>query len=333
MAGRGARLIGAITVVIAMAALAPFAAARGTHHHPHKPKCLTTRVLLLGSYPAEVRANLALEKLQPKQPTVVSGHDFYVGTLAGKHVILGLSDQSPAQAHSVTAMAIKHFTCISAVVFEGTAGGGSATAIGDVAVPGEWTYNGASYVRTSPRPLALVKSLLAAATPKLLTRDVVNDSGCSCDGPSFATAIAVTIGRPQVIVGGAGITDPTGVSNDCTADGGALEGCNPCPPCPATELSSGTALSASTYVTDTGSPPKLTTSSGIAPAGYLADDEQTTAVQQAANQAKLPFIAFRGISDTSAVGSLWPAEFAIYQQLAADNAAIVARAFIAAWRG
>jgi len=247
-------------------------------------------------------------------------------------VILGLSDQSPAQAYSVTAMAIKHFTCISAVVFEGTAGGGSTTEVGDVAVPSEWTYNGAAYVRASPRPLALAESLFAESPPKLLTRDVVNDSGCSCDGPSFATAIAVTIGRPEVIVGGAGITDGTGTSDTCTATGGALEGCNPCPPCPPAELNSGTALGASTYAPNTGSPPKLTTSSGIAPAGFLADDQQTTAAQKAANQAKLPFIAFRGISDTSAVGSLWPAEFAIYQQLAADNAAIVARDFIAAWR-
>jgi nucleoside phosphorylase len=315
-----------------MAALAPFASARGTHHHPRKPKCASTRVLLLGSYPAEIRANLALEQLQPKQPTVVDGHDFYVGTLVGRPVILGLSDQSPAQAYSVTAMAIKHFTCISAVVFEGTAGGGSTTEVGDVAVPSEWTYNGAAYVRASPRPLALAESLFAESPPKLLTRDVVNDSGCSCDGPSFATAIAVTIGRPEVIVGGAGITDGTGTSDTCTATGGALEGCNPCPPCPPAELNSGTALGASTYAPNTGSPPKLTTSSGIAPAGFLADDQQTTAAQKAANQAKLPFIAFRGISDTSAVGSLWPAEFAIYQQLAADNAAIVARDFIAAWR-
>jgi hypothetical protein len=136
-----------------------------------------------------------------------------------------------------------------------------------------------------------------------------------------------------LIVGGAGITDPTGTTNTCTADGGALEGCNPCPPCPAADLDSGTALHASTYVANAGSPPKLTTSTGIAPPGYLADDEQTTASQRAANQAKLPFIALRGISDTSAVGEAWPAEYAIYQQLAADNAAIVARAFIAAWRG
>jgi nucleoside phosphorylase len=318
--------------LVAIAVLVP-AASGHARHAVHKPKCARTRVLLLGSYPAEVRANLALEQLQSKQPTVVDGHDFYVGTLVGRPVILGLSDQSPAQAYATTKLAIKHFSCLTAVVFEGTAGGGSTTEIGDVAVPSEWTYNGAPYVRTSPRPLALVKSLFAAAAPKLLTRDVVNDNGCSCDGPSFATAIAVTIGRPEVIVGGAGITDPTGVSNDCTADGGALEGCNPCPPCPPAELTSGTALSSSTYVSNTGSPPKLTTSSGIAPAGYLADDEQTTAAQHAANQAKLPFIAFRGISDTSAVGDLWPAEYAIYQQLAADNAAIVARAFIAAWRG
>jgi nucleoside phosphorylase len=331
MAGRGRALIGVVSALVVMAALVPLASARTTHHH--KPKCATTRVLLLGTYPAEIRANLALEKLAAKQPTVVDGHDFYVGTLEGRPAILGLAVQSPADAYATTKLAIRHFSCLNAVVLEGTAGGGSTTEIGDVVVPSEWTNNGAPFIHTSPRPLALAESLFAKNPPRLLARDVVNDGGCSCDGPSFATAVAVIIGHPQLIVGGAGITDGTGGSDTCTAGGGALEGCNPCPPCPPAELSSGTALSASSYVADSASAPKLTTSDGIAPAGYLADDQQTNAVQKAANQAKLPFIAFRGISDTSAVGDLWPAEFAIYQQLAADNAAIVARDFIAAWRG
>lgn len=41
--------------------------------------------------------------------------------------------------------------------------------------------------------------------------------------------------------------------------------------------------------------------------------------------------AFRAISDPSAVGNLWPFEWLVYQQLAADDAAVAARLWIGAW--
>jgi nucleoside phosphorylase len=66
-------------------------------------------------------------------------------------------------------------------------------------------------------------------------------------------------------------------------------------------------------------------------ARYVADDQQTTASMLAAQARHVPFIAFRGISDTSAVGELWPFEWLVYQQLAADNAAVAARLWIGAW--
>ena len=66
---------------------------------------------------------------------------------------------------------------------------------------------------------------------------------------------------------------------------------------------------------------------------FIADDQQTTGAQQAANAYKVPFIAFRGISDTSAVGNLWPFEWLVYQQLAADNSATAARLWIKSWNG
>jgi nucleoside phosphorylase len=78
---------------------------------------------------------------------------------------------------------------------------------------------------------------------------------------------------------------------------------------------------------------QATTDTGTTTAGteYIADDEQTTGAQQAANANKVPFIAFRGISDTSAVGNLWPFEWLVYQQLAADNSSTAARLWIQRW--
>jgi hypothetical protein len=53
----------------------------------------------------------------------------------------------------------------------------------------------------------------------------------------------------------------------------------------------------------------------------------------AADAYRVPFIAFRGISDTDAVGNLWPFEWLVYQGLAADNAGVAARLWISHWRG
>jgi hypothetical protein len=53
----------------------------------------------------------------------------------------------------------------------------------------------------------------------------------------------------------------------------------------------------------------------------------------AAEKRGVPFIAFRGISDTDAVGNLWPFEWLVYQGLAADNAGVAARLWIGRWNG
>ena len=166
---------------------------------------------------------------------------------------------------------------------------------------------------------------------------------------------------PRVIVGGTGETDNTGASDQCLANGGMLEGCNPCPPGstpsllrsrvtagarpPATAARMASlaardgvlvpnAVRLLTRVTPP-SPPGWrgvsTQSDTASGARYVADDQQTTASMLAAQAHHVPFIAFRGISDTSAVGELWPFEWLVYQQLAADNAAVAARLWIGAW--
>ena len=79
-------------------------------------------------------------------------------------------------------------------------------------------------------------------------------------------------------------------------------------------------------------PPTAAAETAGAPT-YIADDQQTTGAQQAADAYHVPFIAFRGISDTSAVGNLWPFEWLVYQQLAADNSATAARLWVEHWHG
>src|SRR6267154_983026 len=166
MTGRGFRFV---ALAAALLTVAVFVSSAGAHRptkrsavhsakrHPKRPAkrrskppakprskprslCASSRVLLLGSYPAELSANLTRERLDPGQPTIVWGHDFYVGRLEGRRVILGIAGQNTDSTYAVTALALAHFPCISAVVFEGTAGGAAAVnGVGDVTVASRWT--------------------------------------------------------------------------------------------------------------------------------------------------------------------------------------------------
>ena len=367
MLGRGQGL-GVLVAVLAAAGVVPSAGATQTSKPNSNLSCASSRVLLLGSYPSEVSANLSLEKLDPGQPTTVQGHEFYSGRLESRRVVLGIAGQSPADTYAITELGLSRFSCISAVVFEGTAGGGGESGLADVTVPSRWVeYDGQTFAdgqtsaNVSAKALAVARSIAAKATSELGNTAAVDDGPCACSGLVENLKLVPRMRSPRVIVGGRGETDNTGASDQCLADGGMLEGCNPCPPgsTPAAvqsgvsagaRTSAAAATMASLAAQDRVlipnaaellsriTPPspaarraasvQSDTASG---ATYVADDQQTTASMLAAQAHHVPFIAFRGISDTSAVGDLWPFEWFVYQQLAADNAAVAARLWIGAW--
>ncbi|MCW2668232.1 MAG: hypothetical protein JWO27_129 [Frankiales bacterium] len=301
-------------------------------------------VLLLGSYPAEVSANLALMTLDPRQPTTLDGHELYAGTLGGRRVVTGIAGPSPALTGATTTLALRQWTCINAVVFTGTAGGAGPAQLGDVAVPSRWTGDeGHHYSSIDKRALALAKRTAAQAGKQLGTMAAVNDGPCACEAV-VESVKAVPLGRtPRVVVGGNGVTFG-GESNACYEQGGMLAGCNPCPP-GSTGLRAPVVLSLTPVLAAqaarAGLVPGARALAGLAPrpggtvgnssTSYIADDMQTTASLAAARARHVPFIAFRGISDTDSVGNLWPFEYLVYQGLAADNAAAAARVWITAW--
>lgn len=317
-------------------------------------------MLLLGSYPAELSANLARETLDPGQPTIVWGHDFYVGRLEGRRVILGIAGQNTDSTYAVTALALAHFPCISAVVFEGTAGGAAAVnGVGDVTVASRWTSDhGKTFKNVDEHALAVARSIAPIATSQLASMADINDGPCACSGIMSTVTVVPTMRSPKVIIGGNGTT--FGGENDpCTPQGQELLGCNPCPPASAapTPVPSSVTAGATTplaaakmaslaakqgvLVHDPAA--LLSHASAPAPAAsavstnasttYVATDQQTTSAMIAAAARRVPFIAFRGISDTDAVGSLWPFEWLVYQGLAADNAGVAARIWIGHWNG
>jgi adenosylhomocysteine nucleosidase len=350
-----------LAAVLAAGVLVPSAGARPSANS--QLVCSSSRVLLLGSYPSEVSANLSREKLDAAQPTTVDGHDFYSGRLEGRRVILAIAGPSPAVTYATTELALTRFSCISAVVFEGTAGGGGESGLGDVTVPSRWTANaGQTFENVSSKALAVARSIVPEATSQLGNTAAVNDGPCACSGLVTTLKVVPSRRSSRVIVGGSGQTDATGNNDMCFADGGMLAGCNPCPPgsTPATitsDVTAGATTSAAAarlaslaakdgvlvpnaaelLLRVTPPPPSLsatlTQTSTTSGTTYIADDQQTTASMASAQAHRVPFIAFRGISDTAAVGDLWPFEWLVYQQLAADNAAVAARLWIGGWNG
>lgn len=375
MVGRGLRFV-VLAAVLAVAVPVPSAGAHAKRRPKPKHKAIsacahTSSVLLLGSYPSEVSANLELMKLDPAQPKTLGGHQFFSGTLEGRRVTMAIAGPSPTDTYQTTKIGLTSFRCISAVVFEGTAGGGGETGLADVAVPSTWTeYDGQPFAggkttaSVSATALALAKALSPQATTELSSTAAVDDGACACSGTVDTLRTVPTLRTSKVVVGGGGETDGTGSGDSCSDQGGMLEGCNPCPPGSETtpaEVPSNVTAGASTsaqaarmasLAAEDGTlvpvaddliarrlapapaeRPASTDPGTTADTSYIADDQQTTNSMVAAQQYGVPFIAFRGISDTTAVGNLWPAEWLVYQQLAADNAAAAARLWVAHWNG
>jgi hypothetical protein len=141
---------------------------------------------------------------------------------------------------------------------------------------------------------------------------------------------------PVVLLKGQGGTgDPFGGQPaPCLQHGGDLGGCEPCP------VALGTSPDPGRFVTGVSNPgffPGLIMGSagsgGSGPHDYIEGDDETGAVGAIANAHGVRFIGFRGISDGSPDPLMLSgyAQFAVYDQLAADNAAELTLAFVAAW--
>ncbi|HVU73872.1 MAG TPA: hypothetical protein VHE83_12985 [Mycobacteriales bacterium] len=278
--------------------------------------CTTTRVLLLSAYPAEAAANLSREELDPNQPQDVQGHAFYSGTLLGRPVIIGITGEGTKNGHDTTALALQHFSCISAVVMSGTAGGGGPAQLGDVSVPMRWTGDGGkTFAVVRPDLITRAEKIEAEADAQMETSAPLDDGPCGTATPP----VVYLYRTPHLVIGGTGSTDNGGNPGTCSDAAGALAGCHPCPPADAPALPA--------------SPPALL------PAGparadlttVTSGDEETAFAMAAATARGVPFIAFRAVSDDALPTPVWLGEYLAYQRLAADNAAAAARLWIRDW--
>ncbi len=299
----------------------------------------TPRLLVLSAMPTELDPLLAAAAIDQQRTVVVDGRAFYEGTLRGNKVIMALTGIGLVNAKDTAEAAFQHFRCgsrpeISGVVFSGTSGGDY---IGDVMVPNRWTEDGRTWVGADPAMLATVRRAVSGATVPLEQSAPTGDPACTCPPPpNVVTPVRVTH-KPQVEVGGDGLSmDPFGGrALPCTPGGSDVFGCVPC-------LEKNTQAASQTARFVSGAVPFVDPSfflgyeaaSTPPPGSYVEQDMETAAVFQVATQDHVPAIGFRAASDGKGDPLMlpgFPAQFFVYKQLAADNAAATALAFLGAW--
>jgi nucleoside phosphorylase len=267
-------------------------------------------LVIFSAFPAEMAPILA--ETQVDHTVEIGARTFYVGTLRGVPVTLGLTGIGLANARA-TAQAVLAALPVSGVVFSGVAGGlKSPLRIADVAIPTTWSLSTGESYHASPEWLALASSL-SASPPCYEQCTVVQWTGDHVCLDRIPALAMVDEGRSEELSQSSGPCD--------TADGNDVFGCDIGTPQGATETCQ---TGANAAADDAGADPD-------AGAGPATIDNETAAVAAEAAARGLPFIGFRGVSDGAGdpLGLPgFPGEFFAYYRLAARNVAATTLAFV-----
>ncbi len=324
------------------------------HHAFATQACVKPRVLVISAMPLELNPLMAaatIEQVVRVNETGANDRTFYVGTLgkdenktkkSTNDVVLAMSGIGLVNATQTTQAAFARFgDCFSGVVFSGVAG--SYLNIGDVAIPRQWTHdpNKAVWFDANAGMLRVAEGLPGNVT---LSKSVpVGDAACLCPGLDAQTPVTM----PQdakLVVGGVG-TRGQGTSYDtfsghsvpCLPGGGDIAGCRPCVRQPGFDQDAADfAENMPSLVKDPAFFSGLFAFESTTDE-YASQDEETAAVADvAANYFRhpIPFLGVRAASDGQndplhLPG--FPAQFAVYRQLAGNNAAAVTITFLDAW--
>jgi adenosylhomocysteine nucleosidase len=248
--------------------------------------------------------------------TVINGRTHYVGTLEGHPVVLMLSGYSMVNAAMTTQSLLDRFN-IRSIVFSGIAGGvNPGLRVGDVTVPAQWgnyqeqvfareTQTGfdatgmagefASFGMMFPRGSSVIAP---DGKPDLLTRKFWFAVGERELAIARQVAQSVQLARCTA-------------ANDCLAQAPQL-------------VIGGNGVSGPTFVNNAAY-------RDWAWSTFRADalDMETAAVALVAYQNRVPYIAFRSLSDLAG-GGPGANEQRVFGKLAADNAAAVVFAYLKA---
>jgi hypothetical protein len=174
----------------------------------------------------------------------------------------------------------------------------------------------------------------------------MGDPMCTCVVNPDTVATNKVLHKPIVEVGGNGeTTDPVGGHEiPCVPGGNDVAGCDPCPVAKHPVRDS---KDFPTGVLPFANPKWITgyaSSGGSSQYKYVAEDEETAAVDKVVTAVHIPFIGFRAASDATTPTANhtkggdplhlpgFPVTFVYYRQLASDNAAITTLAFLQAWQ-
>ena len=341
-----------IAFVVALVLLAGGVPASALAAAPGSPTgvCAQPRLLIVSAFPAEMGVIMkatTLDSVEPIRSPAPKSKEFWTGTLEGKPVIEALTGIGPVNATDTTNAAFSLFSCIKAVVFSGVAGAGNdhngangaarQSRIGDVTVPDRWTNDGGQTWATASGSMLSTAAKIAPSVT-LQSDAPLGDYACTCvdwgniPGDTFPYT-------PVVLFHGDGsTTDPFGgKAAPCLQHGGDLAGCEPCPAALGTSPDPARFLTGIVGIAD---PAFITGLFALANEGgsgheYIEFDEETGAVAAVANAHGVPMIGFRGISDGTADPLMlpgFPAQFFVYTQIAANNAAKMTLAFVDAYR-
>ena len=259
-------------------------------------------VIVLSAFPAELAPLVAAADIE--STVEAGGRPYYVGRLEGVSVILGLMGIGIANARTSTTSVLSTFDA-AAVIVNGVAG--SNRRIGDVVVATDWMEKDQDGVFHPNKALFALARLAKTNLPAPLEK-------CTQVPPGAPDSHTVCMPfTPTVVFGGTGTTsDPNGGNPiPCIPNGGPLFGC---------ELP--TAMTAGISVA---MKPKPKSSNTV-------EDEETAAVARAADEADVPFLGIRAVSDGAGdpLGDRgFPFQFADYYDLAAHNVSAVTRAVVA----
>jgi adenosylhomocysteine nucleosidase len=275
------------------------------------------RIAVISAFDAELTQLRAASVITSTR--VINGRTHYIGSLAGHDVVLMLTGFSMVNASMTTQALLDQFN-ISGIVFSGIAGGvNPGLHVGDVTVPAQWgNYQEQVFARKTATGFDAGR----------LKGDFSNFGMMFPRG----TSIALSTGAPDSLVRRFWFAaDSTALTVAQRIAGSVqLTQCatpTECLPAPPRIVVGGNGVSGSTFV-DNAEYREWVWST------FRADalDMETAAVALVAYQNRIPYIAFRSLSDLAG-GGPGANEQVIFGKLAAENSARVVIAYLKAIPG
>ncbi len=272
------------------------------------------RLAIISAFEAElVRLRAATEITSTR---VINGRTHYLGRLAGHDVVLMLSGFSMVNAAMTTQAMLDRFA-VRGIVFSGIAGGvNPALHVGDVTVPAQWgNYQESVFARETPSGWETNRMAGEFASFGMMFPRA--SSVARADGPpdSLVRQFWFPVDSASLAVARAVAT--TVQLSRCTRAGACLSQAP-------TVVIGGNGVSGPTFVDNAAYRVWAWNT-------FRADalDMETAAVAMVAYQNRVPYIAFRSLSDLAG-GGAGRNEVPVFGSLAADNSAALVVAYLKA---